>query len=146
MNNLSKDEIFYIFSYVSIDNLTYSFSINREYLSIVNEYHDIYIKTHYPRINKYDSILKKIYMNNTHCFLCSRELPVGKTITTLVTYFTHTPEKGEFQLYNYHPTCLEPAYIIKSRKMPKANEKGHLATYTCPYTYDTVMGFNRYNI
>tara|TARA_B100000678_G_scaffold71521_1_gene58787 strand:- start:1761 stop:2210 length:450 start_codon:yes stop_codon:yes gene_type:complete len=103
-----------------------------------------YVEIHFPRIiknpNIYSSwfhLCKRINQNSYYCLHCGSYMGIGP-IVSLLSYYNNT---DKYSLPNYHIDC------IKCYKKRNSNrEQNRMATYDCPLTHDTVIGFERLNI
>jgi hypothetical protein len=103
-----------------------------------------YVEIHFPRIIKNPNIYtssfhlcKRINQNSYYCLHCGSYMGIGP-IVSLLSYYNNT---DNYSLPNYHIDC------IKCYKKRNSNrEQNRMATYDCPLTHDTVIGFERLNI
>jgi hypothetical protein len=103
-----------------------------------------YVEIHFPRIarngNLYSSwfyLCKRINQNSYYCLYCGSYMGIGP-IVSLLSYYDNS---GKYSLPNYHIDC------IKCYKKSSSNrDQRKMATYNCPLTQDTVVGFERLNI
>lgn len=103
-----------------------------------------YIETHFPRIKKNSNIYpswyylcKRINQNSYYCLYCGSYMGIGPIIS-LLSYYEHN---DKYSIPNYHIDCIK-CY----KKTNSSRERHKMATYNCPLTQDTVMGFERLNI